>query len=219
MSKEYYQKNKERIQKKQQEYYQKNKEKVSEKGKLYRERKKKEDPLYVKKNNERLYSYAHSENGKVNRKKTYDKYNKSEKRREYAKNWIKEKSKNDLGYKLNLYVGHRIREALKVFGLKKNKKRTIEFFNYNLEELKEHLEKQFDNKMSWDNYGKWHIDHIIPVKLYDLNKKNNIEKCWSLKNLRPLMKEENLKKKDNILLYEVEKYNLYDILPDEIWLI
>ena len=67
---------------------------------------------------------------------------------------------------------------------------------YNVDELKKHLEKQFTAGMTWDNYGKWHIDHIIPVSAFNFNKPEDIDfkRCWSLKNIRPLWALENLKK-------------------------
>ena len=41
---------------------------------------------------------------------------------------------------------------------------------YTFEELKINLEKQFDNKMTWNNYGSyWHLDHIIPQSHFNFN--------------------------------------------------
>jgi len=33
--------------------------------------------------------------------------------------------------------------------------------------LKKHLEKKFSKGMSWNNYGEWHVDHIIPDSIND----------------------------------------------------
>ena len=61
-------------------------------------------------------------------------------------------------------------------------------------ELINHLEKQFDINMSWDNYGKyWHIDHLIPLSWFN-NKKQAIKFGWRLKNLRPIPAKENISK-------------------------
>lgn len=67
---------------------------------------------------------------------------------------------------------------------------------YNIDELKWHLEKQFTKGMSWDNYGKWHIDHIIPISFFQFNSADDIEfrMCWRLENLQPLWAEDNHKK-------------------------
>lgn len=65
---------------------------------------------------------------------------------------------------------------------------------YNLQQLKEHLESQFDENMNWDNYGSyWEIDHIIPQNLFNITtvEDKEFQICWSLKNLRPLEKIAN----------------------------
>lgn len=66
-------------------------------------------------------------------------------------------------------------------------------------ELKNHLEKQFSPAMSWDNYGiYWHIDHIIPCRAFDLQRKEERIKCFNFKNLRPLPAKENMAKQDKL---------------------
>jgi len=60
------------------------------------------------------------------------------------------------------------------------------------EELKWHLEKQFKPGMTWDNYGKWHVDHIIP--LYTAKTEQEVYKLYHYTNLQPLWAEENLRK-------------------------
>jgi hypothetical protein len=65
------------------------------------------------------------------------------------------------------------------------------------QELRSHLEKQFKEEMSWDNYGSvWDVDHIIPCRAFDLIKKEHVIKCWNYRNLRPLIKAENNSKHD-----------------------
>lgn len=69
--------------------------------------------------------------------------------------------------------------------------------NYTLEELKQHLENQFDSNMTWENYGEyWEIDHIKPVNLFNFTSPEDKEfkECWSLNNLRPLPWRENRKR-------------------------
>ena len=67
---------------------------------------------------------------------------------------------------------------------------------YTLDELRKHLEKQFESGMTWENYGQWHIDHEIPVSAFNFSKPEHIDfkRCFALKNLRPLWKHENLSK-------------------------
>jgi hypothetical protein len=55
-------------------------------------------------------------------------------------------------------------------------------------------EKKFKPKMSWNNYGKWHIDHIKPCCSFNLSKSEEQRKCFHYSNLQPLWAKENLSK-------------------------
>lgn len=76
----------------------------------------------------------------------------------------------------------------------KNGKHWETLVPYTLQQLKEHLDKQFDDHMTWDNYGSyWEIDHIIPKNQFNYSsyKDKEFQICWSLANLRPLSKTKN----------------------------
>ncbi len=60
--------------------------------------------------------------------------------------------------------------------------------------LKEHLEKQFTDNMSYENYGEWEVDHIIPISKCNLEIIEEIMKIFNYKNLRPLWQTDNRKK-------------------------
>lgn len=51
-----------------------------------------------------------------------------------------------------------------------------------------HLERQFTEGMTWENYGKWHLDHVIPKCSFDMPDANSpgFKQCWALDNLQPL---------------------------------
>jgi hypothetical protein len=69
---------------------------------------------------------------------------------------------------------------------------------YTLSDLTKHLEKQFTDGMTWDNYGRngWHVDHIIPVSVFNFEKPTDLDfkKCWALSNLQPMWERENIQK-------------------------
>jgi hypothetical protein len=69
---------------------------------------------------------------------------------------------------------------------------------YGIDELRAHLEKQFEPWMNWDNYGLhgWHIDHIIPISVFNYQTVEDLDfkRCWALKNLRPLGAYDNYTK-------------------------
>jgi len=60
-----------------------------------------------------------------------------------------------------------------------------------------HLQKQFKKNMNWDNYGKWHIDHIKPCASFDLTKESEQRKCFHYTNLQPLWAKINQQKNDS----------------------
>lgn len=59
---------------------------------------------------------------------------------------------------------------------------------------------QFSPNMSWDNYGKWEIEHIIPFSAFDLTDKDQVDICCHWTNLQPMCKKQNKKKRDKIQL-------------------
>jgi uncharacterized protein (DUF2249 family) len=69
-------------------------------------------------------------------------------------------------------------------------------------ELVDHLEKQFTEGMSWDNWGKgkdcWNIDHIKPLASFDMLDEDDLKECWHYTNLQPLWEMENLQKHDSL---------------------
>ena len=97
---------------------------------------------------------------------------------------------------LTFLVRCRVISALKNRGLRKSK-RTHEYLGCTSQELKQHLEKQFTDGMTWENQGKWHIDHIRPCASFNLE--NEIEKhmCFHYTNLQPLWGSENISKSDS----------------------
>ncbi len=76
--------------------------------------------------------------------------------------------------------------------------------DYTLEDLIKHLERKFDRNMNWENYGTyWAVDHIKPKSLFSYISVEDpqFKECWSLKNLRPLEKIANIKKRNQYINY------------------
>ena len=75
----------------------------------------------------------------------------------------KEKRKTDLEYRITSNLRTRIWNAVNEYRYKK-KNSTLAELGCSIQEYFVYLEKQFDEHMSWDNYGTyWEIDHIIPL--------------------------------------------------------
>lgn len=62
-------------------------------------------------------------------------------------------------------------------------------------DLVNHLEKQFQPGMSWQNYGPiWHVDHVRPCASFDLRDSEQQKQCFHFTNLQPLFAADNLRK-------------------------
>jgi len=125
--------------------------------------------------------------------------------REYRNNYERTRKSSDPIYKLIANFRTAIWTNLKENNTEKNG-HYFEILGYTLTELKEHLEKQFINGicygMSWENYGEWHVDHIIPISSFNFTSiyDEDFKKCWSLSNLQPLWGPDNIKKSNKIIL-------------------
>ncbi len=82
--------------------------------------------------------------------------------------------------------------------LKENKEEhSVKYLGCTIKCFKIHLEEQFEKGMSWDNYGDWEIDHVIPLKYKENGEKPSlddvIERLY-YKNTQPMWKDENMSK-------------------------
>lgn len=117
------------------------------------------------------------------------KYNRSEKGRS-AQRRENERVKRDIGLYLRKCISTRIHHALK-----ENKLSGVtSLLGCTIKELKLHLESQFQEGMTWENYGKWHIDHIKPCAVFDLSRTEDQKECFHFSNLQPLWAMDNLRK-------------------------
>jgi hypothetical protein len=73
-------------------------------------------------------------------------------------------------------------------------KSTLKLIGCSIEFLKFYLERKFEYNMNWNNYGKWHVDHIIPCASFDLSNPEEQALCFHYTNLQPLWAKDNLKK-------------------------
>lgn len=109
-----------------------------------------------------------------------------------------ERKKIDFVYKLSCLSRTRIGYFLRIKNMKKNNK-TFGIVGCSPEFLKEYLETQFKEGMSWQNHGLfgWHIDHIIPLS--SAKTEEEIYKLCHYTNLQPLWADDNIKKSNKLL--------------------
>jgi len=128
-----------------------------------------------------------------------------EKEKQYRKDnrtKISEREKNryhnDIIFKLRTNLRNRLKLFLKTKKINKNNS-TIEFLGAEPDVIKNYLEKQFKDGMSWDNFGHdgWHIDHIIPLS--SAKTEEEVYKLSHYTNLQPLWANENYKKSNKII--------------------
>lgn len=99
----------------------------------------------------------------------------------------------------------RITSALSCTNYKKTDK-TINYLGCSISYLKQWLEYQFTNEMSWNNYHTWHIDHVIPCDSFDLSNEEEQYKCFNWSNLRPCFIKENLTKRAKIIPSLIDRH-------------
>lgn len=110
---------------------------------------------------------------------------------EYRKKYAKERMENDLQFRL--IVNHRKRVSAIFKDLKISKKKSsTDILGAEVVLVIKHIEIQFQQGMSWENYGEWHIDHIIPLS--SANNNYELEALFYYKNTRPMWEKENLLK-------------------------
>lgn len=136
---------------------------------------------------------------KINNKNWLRKYQRSKKYKEKRSKRQKKQMENPKN-RIDKNVSVRLRQCLKKDEKAGRGWETL--VGYTLQDLMTHLEKQFDDKMSWQNYGKyWHLDHIVPVSWfpYQTAEEQAFKNCWELKNLQPLEIKANLIKNNHFI--------------------
>lgn len=172
---------------------------------------KKEDPDFLDKRAKQYSNwYANNKDKKQEYRKKYQEQNKNiinEKRR------LKSKVRRELdpNFKLRAYLSNSINRQLSKNNNSKNNESILQFLPYTINQLKEHIEKQFEPWMTWDNRGiynskiwddnnvdtwTWQLDHTIPHNKFQYNSMTDQSfiDCWSLNNLRPVSAKLNILK-------------------------
>ncbi len=166
---EHYEVNREHELAYQKAYREENRDKISARKKLYyeenRERFSANSKVYYKKNREEIVARVAD-------------YARDRRANDSTYRWV-HKLRNMLNHILHGRSSHP--EALALLGCTG-------------QEYRDHLESQFTDGMSWDNYGEWHVDHIIPVSAFDQSKLDERAICWHYSNTQPLWAEDNMAK-------------------------
>lgn len=155
------------------------------------------------KRNEQYRRYYHSNRDKELVRIRLKHEKNREKEVEYRKNnrnKINEREKNRYNNDILFKIKTNMRNRLKLF-LKSKKicktNTTLNLVGGTPETIKKHLESQFTDNMCWENHGKWHIDHKIPLS--SAKTEEEVYQLSHYSNLQPLWAEENLKKSNKLV--------------------
>lgn len=163
----------------------------------FRKDKSKNDGLYSsckECKNKYNFVYTRTESCKLSRKKCKEKRKTRadciQKDKEYRYTYEKNRLKQDPFFKLR----KNLRSRLALFIKRQDFRKTNKFLNVlgcSFNDLQIYLEKQFKPGMTWENQGKWHVDHIIPLSsaknetdMYKLCHYTNLQPLWALDNIR-----------------------------------
>lgn len=185
--------------------YAENADRMRENARKYRE-----NDIESHRKREREYSRDNAERRNAKVKAFYEKnpnkaaeynrkYKSSEKGRRQYLRYYRENLRNCENYKIAASARNMLKRTLMATGGSKNESTKVEL-GYSPDTLKRHIERQFEDGMSWDNYGEWHIDHIIPVAEMIRINISCPKKINALKNLRPMWAKENQSKGDRFAL-------------------
>lgn len=107
--------------------------------------------------------------------------------------YVRERSKADVQFKLCSTLRTRLRDAIKT-----NQKRgsAVGLLGCTVSELVNYLESKFATGMNWNNHGLhgWHLDHIKPLCSFDLTDIAQLTEACHYSNLQPLWAADNYAK-------------------------
>ena len=121
--------------------------------------------------------------------------------RKYEREYRSSRKQEDMFFKIKSNLSSRLSDLIKnrIIG-----QRTVELLGCDKDTFLQHLESQFTEGMTWENYGLkgWHVDHIMPISSYDLTNEDEVKKACHYTNLQPLWWQDNLEKGDKIRILE-----------------
>lgn len=148
---------------------------------------------YYSKNKERMRQIANDA-----RAKNLTKFrNRDKARRNKVYQRKKERWHSDPVYKLGMQLRHSLYRSLRRKSVNKTCS-ALKLLGCSIDNFVIYIESQFDVGMNWSNWGNgegsWHLDHIVPIALFDISKESHRQRCFHFSNMRPLWAAENLKK-------------------------
>jgi hypothetical protein len=132
--------------------------------------------------------------------------------------WFRRAYQTNPAHKIRVSIRNRVNSAVKYqLGSVGRKPTSAIDCGCSVPELMAHLERQFEDGMSWANWTKgvsgWHIDHIYPLAKADLKDDRQYRAVCHYKNLRPMWGRENFRKQAKVTS---EQARHFEVLLSEI---
>jgi hypothetical protein len=122
---------------------------------------------------------------------------------EYKRDYDNQRKRTDHVFKLVSYVRSRVATALRASRIKGDRvtaKGALRYLGCAFDDFARHIESQFTDGMSWENFGRggWNIDHIYPLARADFTDPVELWAAFNWRNCRPLWERENFVKGDAV---------------------
>lgn len=114
-------------------------------------------------------------------------------RNNYSSEAYREKYQKDARYQFTSRIRSRVYQAIRK-GSGSKQTATEELVGCSFDYLRQHIERQFKGRMSWDNPSSFHIDHVVPLASFDLTDPAQLKVACNWQNLRPLPPKKNMSK-------------------------
>lgn len=131
-----------------------------------------------------------------------------QKKLESNNNYRNNSRENNPSFVINEKICRKINDLVHDKRVVKNS--TINYFGCDKEHFRKWIEYQFNENMSWDNYGiYWNIDHVLCMKCFEFETEEEPEckECHFWMNLRPIEKIKNCQKKSSVVDFDINYHN------------
>jgi excinuclease UvrABC ATPase subunit len=170
-------------------YFESNKDSIKEKAKIARLKNPDANKKYYRENPEYFKRY------RIDKRDHYKNWR--QKNRERVNENFKKRKRENPSYRIACNLRSSFSGMLKKRNGRKYES-VLNLLGCSVDEFRKHLEALFTEGMSWDNYGKWHIDHIKPCSSFDLTSLEDQKVCFHFSNMQPLWAIDNIKKSNKM---------------------
>ena len=115
---------------------------------------------------------------------------------EYGKQYMKKRRASDPVFRM---VENMRSHMYKILNGTSKHAPTLELLGCTPEHYRHHIEAQFTEGMTFENYGEWHQDHIQAVSNFDLSDPEQQKICWHYTNMQPMWAIPNIRKGNKVV--------------------